>query len=64
MFSNEICPYESDANHCEEPCDSFDVAQMRVLDVEARRFHGPECGFDLPTPFVSGDSLFGAVEAD
>ena len=64
MHTNEIRPYESDTDHCEKPCDSLGVAQMRVLDVESGGFHSPECGFDLPSPFVSGCPLFGTVEAD
>ena len=64
MFTNEIRPYECNTNHCQKPCNPLSVAQMRVLDVESGGFHSPECGLDLPSPFIRNDTLFGAVEAD
>lgn len=64
MFTNEIRPYERNADHCEKPCDPLGVTQMRVFDVEAGGFHSPECGLDFPSPFISGYPLFGTVVAD
>lgn len=64
MFPNEIRPYESNTNHCQKSCNPLCVAQMRVFDIESGGFHSPECGLDLPSPFISVDTLFRAVEAD
>ena len=51
MFTNEIHPYKSHAGHRKQTCDTRSVTQMGVLDVEARRFHGTECRFNLPAFF-------------
>ena len=64
MLTNEIRPYERNADHCEKPCDPLGVAQVRVFDVESGGFHGTECGLDFPSPFISGYSFFGTVVAD
>ena len=64
MFTNEIRPYECNTNHCQKPCNPLSVAQVRVLNVESGGFHSPECSLDFPSPFISDDTLFGAVEAD
>ena len=37
---------------------------MGVLDVEARRFHGTECRFNLPAFFIGRYSVFRSVETD
>ena len=64
MLTNEIRPYERNADHCEKPCDPLGVAQVRVFDVEAGGFHGPECGLDFPSSFIGGYPLFGTIVAD
>ena len=64
MFTDEIRPYERNADHCQEPCNPLGVAQVRVLDVEAGGFHGPECGLDLPSSFIGGYPLSGTIVAD
>ena len=64
MLTDEICPYERNADHCEEPCNPLGVAQVRVFDIESGGFHGSECGFDFPSSFIGGYPLFGTVVAD
>ena len=48
MLTNEIRPYKSYADHRKQTWDTHSVTQVSVLDVEARRFHGTECRFNLP----------------
>ena len=57
MFTNEIHPYKSHAGHRKQTCDTRSVTQMGVLDVEARRFHGTECRFNLPAIFIGSYSI-------
>ena len=64
MFTNEIRPYKSHADHRKQTCDTLSVSQMGVLDVEARRFHGTECRFNLPAFFIGRYSIFRSVETD
>ena len=64
MLTNEIRPYKSHADHLKQPCDTLSVSQMGVLDVEARRFHGTECRFNLPAFFIGRYSVFRSVETD
>lgn len=64
MFTNEIRPYKSHADHRKQTCDTLSVSQMGVLDVEARRFHGTECRFNLPAFFIGRYSVFRSVETD
>ena len=64
MAPNKIRPHHRDAHHRNEPRYAFHVAQMGVLDVEARRLHGPKCRFNLPSPLVLGNALLGSVEGD
>ena len=64
MFTNEIRPYKSYANHRKQTCDTPSVSQMGVLDVEARRFHGTKCRFNLPAFFIGRYSIFRSVETD
>ena len=37
---------------------------MGVLDIEARRFHGTECRFNLPAFFIGRNSIFRSVETE
>ena len=64
MLTNEIRPYKSNADHRRQTCDALSVLQVCVLYVEARRFHGAEGRFNLPTLFVARDSIFRPVETD
>ena len=62
MFTNEICPYKSHADHCHKSCDAFHVAHVGVLDVESGSLHGSECSLNLP-PFLIGENrTFRTVE--
>ena len=63
MFTNEIRPYESHADHRDKSCDALHITHMGVLDVEAGRFHGSEGRFYLPTLFVCQNRALGPVEA-
>lgn len=63
MFANEICPYQSHAEHREKSCDALHITHMGVLDVKAGRFHGSESRFYLPSLFVCQNRVLGAVEA-
>ncbi len=40
MFTNEIRPYKSHADHRDKSCDAVHITHMGILDVEAGRFHG------------------------
>lgn len=51
MFTNEIRPYKSHADHRKQTCDTHSVTQVGVLDVEARRFHGTEMPVQSPSVF-------------
>lgn len=64
MFTNEIRPYKSNADHRKQTCDTLSDTQVGVLDVEARRFHGTECRFNLPAFFIGSYSIFWSVETD
>ena len=64
MFTNEIRPYKSHADHRKQTCDTHFVTQVGILDVEARRFHGTECRFNLPAFFIGRYSIFRSVETD
>jgi hypothetical protein len=64
MFTNEIRPYKSHADHRKQTCDTHSVTQVGVLDVEARRFHGTECRFNLPAFFIGRYSIFRSIETD
>ena len=63
MFSNEIRPYQSHADHCYEPRDTFHIPQMRVLDIESGRFHRPEESLDLPTLLIRLYGVLRMIEA-
>lgn len=63
MFTNEIRPYKSHADHRDKSCDAVHITHMGVLDVEAGRFHGSESRFYLPSFFVCQNRLLGPVEA-
>ena len=64
MLTNEIRPYKSHADYRKQTCDTRSVTQVSVLDVEARRFHGTECRFNLPAFFIGRYSVFRSVETD
>ena len=64
MFTNEIRPYKSHADHRKQTCDTHSVTQVGILDVEARRFHGTECRFNLPAFFIGRYSILRSVETD
>lgn len=64
MFTNEIRPYKSNAYHRYQTCDTPSVTQVCILDVEARRFHGTECCFNLPAFFIGRYFIFRSVETD
>lgn len=64
MFTNEICPNKSNADHRKQTCDSLSVSQVCVFYIEARRFHGAECRFNLPSLFVGCDSIFRPVKTN
>ncbi len=64
MFTNEIRPYKSNADHRNQSCDTPPVTQVGVLDVKARRFHGTECRFNPPAFFIGRYSIFRSVETD
>ncbi len=38
MFTNEICPYKSHADHRDKSCDALHITHMGVLDIEAGDF--------------------------
>ena len=61
MFTNEIRPYKSHADHRDKSRDAVHIAQVGVLDVEAGGLHGAKACLNLPSLFVSGNGLFGAV---
>lgn len=63
MFTNEIRPYESHADHRDKSRDALHITYMGVLDVEAGRFHGSEGRFYLPSLFVCQNRTLGPVEA-
>ena len=63
MFTNEIRPYKSHADHRDKSFDAVHITHMGVLDVEAGRFHGSECRFYFPSFFVCQNRLLGPVEA-
>ena len=63
MFTNEIRPYESHADHRDKSCDALHITHVGVLDVEAGGFHGSESRFYLPSLFVCQNRTFGPVEA-
>ena len=42
MFTNEIRPYKSHADHRDKSCDALHITHVGILDVEAGRFHGSE----------------------
>lgn len=61
MFTNEIRSYKSHADHRKQTCDTPSFSQVVVFDVEARRFHGTECRFNLPAFFIGRYSIFRSV---
>lgn len=61
MFTNKIRPRQCNTDHRRKTSDAVDVAQVGVLDVEAGGFHSSEACLNLPSLFVSGNGLFGAV---
>ena len=63
MFTNEIRPYESHADHRDKSCDALHITHVGVLDVEAGGFHGSESRFYLPSLFVCQNRALGPVEA-
>ena len=63
MFTNEIRPYKSHADHRDKPCDALHITHMGALDVKAGRFHGSESRFYLPSLFVCQNRVLGSVEA-
>ncbi len=63
MFTNEIHPYKSHADHRDKSFDAVHITHMGVLDVEAGRFHGSEGRFYLPSFLVCQNRLLGPVEA-
>ena len=64
MITNEISPYGSDTDHCRESGNAVDIAQMSVLDVEARGFHRLKACLDFPAFFIRRNPKFGFIEAD
>lgn len=64
MFTNEICPNKSHADHCDKSFDAFHVAHMDVLDVESGSLHGSECGLNLPAFFIGENCTFRSIKAD
>lgn len=63
MLSNEIRPYQSHADHCDKPRDTFHIPQMSVLDIESGRFHRPEEGLDLPSLLIGLYGVLRMIEA-
>ena len=63
MFTNEICPYKSHADHRNKFCDAVHITHMGVLDIETGRFHGSKGRFYLPSFFVCQNRLLGPIEA-
>ena len=63
MFSNEIRPYQSHADHCYEPRDTFHIPQMRVLDIESGRLHRPEERLNLPSLLIRLYGVLRMIEA-
>lgn len=63
MFTNEIRPYKSHADHRDKSCDAVHITHMGILDVEAGRFHGSKGRFYLPSFFVCQNRLLGPIEA-
>ena len=63
MFTNEICPYRSYADHRDKSREALHAAHVGVLDVESRRLHCFEGGFDLPLFFVSLNGVLRTIEA-
>lgn len=63
MFTNEIRPYKSHADHRDKSCDALHITHVGVLDVEAGRFHGSEGRFYLPSLFVCQNRVLGPIEA-
>lgn len=64
MFTNEIRPYKSHADHRDKSCDALHITHVGILDVEAGRFHGSESRFYLPSLFVCQNRTLGPVETD
>ena len=64
MFTNEIRPYNGNADHRDKPCDAFRVAHMGVLDIEAGRLHCFKSRLDLPTFLISQNRILGTIEAN
>ena len=62
MFTNEIRPYKSHADHRNKSCDAVYITHMGVLYVKSGGFHGSECRFYLPSLLVGHDSTLGAIE--
>lgn len=64
MFTNEICPDKSHADHCDKSCDAFHVAHMGVLNVESGSLHGSEVSLNLPAFFIGENCTFRSIKAD
>lgn len=64
VVAHEVGPHDGDAHHGQQPLDSFQVGQMRVLDVEASSFQAAVQSLNLPTQFVGVHGLLGSVVAD
>ena len=63
MFTNEIRPYKSHADHRDKSCDAVHITHMGILDVEAGRFHGSKGRFYLPSFLYVKNRLLGPIEA-
>ena len=64
MFSNEIRPYQSHADHCAEPRDPFHIPQMRVLDIESAGFQDLKHGLDSPSFLICREGFLRAAEGN
>gem|GEM_PF-6335593 len=54
-------PRQCNTDHRRKTSDALQVTHVGVLDVEAGGFHSSEACLNLPSLFVSGNGLFGAV---
>lgn len=52
MFANEIRPRQCHVDHCRKTCDTVDVAQVGVLDVESGGLHCPKACLNLPYSYL------------
>ncbi len=64
MVTNKIRPYKSQTNHRRQTCDTVNVAQMGVLDVESCCLHGAKAALDLPTSLICRNGQLRPAIAD